>query len=88
MFNHNCMPSLSLRESSVTLFHNVIAQLDMLFHHGLDSAIKQREPQRIRDLWSTLIANGKCCVEHDNASASRSSILLFPAQPLKLIVVS
>ena len=53
----------------------VITQLDTLFYHGLDSAIKQRAPQRIRDLWSTLIANGKSCVEMSDALKKRLSMI-------------
>ena len=53
----------------------VIAQLDVLFYHGLDYAIKQREPQRIHDLWSTLIANGKYCVEMSDALKKRLSMI-------------
>ena len=53
----------------------VIKELDGLFFHGLDNAIKQRAPQRIRDLWSTLIANGKYCVEMSDALKKRLSII-------------
>ena len=53
----------------------VIKELDPLFFHGLDSAIKQRAPQRIRDLWSTLIANGKYCVEMSDALKRRLSVI-------------
>ena len=53
----------------------VIKELDVLFFHGLDSAIKQRAPQRIRDLWSTLIANGKYCVEMSDALKKRLSMI-------------
>lgn len=53
----------------------VIKELNMLFFYGLDSAIKQRAPQRIRDLWSTLIANGKYCVEMSDALKKRLSMI-------------
>ena len=53
----------------------VIAQLDKLFYHGLDNATKQRASQRIRDLWSTLIANGQYCVEMSDALKRRLSMI-------------
>ena len=53
----------------------VIRELDGLFFHGLDNAIRQRNPQRIRDLWSTLIANGKYCVEMSDALKKRLSVI-------------
>lgn len=51
----------------------IVKELEPYFVHGLDTSNKKYDPERIRDLWLTLIANCKHCVNMSEVLKMRLS---------------
>jgi hypothetical protein len=52
-----------------------VKELEPYFVYGLDTSNKKYDPERIRDLWLTLIANCKHCVNKSEVLKMRLSIV-------------